>query len=71
MDISWILFLIITYFAPSLMDLIFNGYVRAHVFLVNFLLGWTVVAWVYCLIWVRQEKKRNMRKGWHDITGNL
>ncbi len=63
MDLFWAAFLTISYFAPSLADEILNKNIRVHVFFVNLLLGWTIVIWVYCFIWVYYEKKRNMQRG--------
>ena len=62
MDLFWAAFLAIAYFAPSLADDMLNKNLRGYVFFVNLMLGWTVVIWVYCFIWVYNEKKRNMQK---------
>ena len=63
MDLFWAALLAIAYFAPSLSDEIFNNDLRGHVFFMNLLLGWTIVIWIYCFIWVYNEKERTMRKG--------
>jgi len=61
MDLAVIIFFTIAYFAPSLADGLMNNGPRAHVFLVNLLSGWTLIAWVYAFIWVFQERRRNRK----------
>ena len=58
MDLFWIILLVAIYLAPSIADQILNGNIRAHVFIVNLTLGWTIIAWVYVFIWVFNERKR-------------
>jgi len=53
-----IVFFVGIYFAPIIADQILNGNIRSHVFIVNVTLGWTIICWIYALIWVFQERKR-------------
>jgi hypothetical protein len=39
------------YFLPSLLAVIRNKRDTLTIFLVNFLLGWSVIGWVVCLVW--------------------
>lgn len=51
LELSFIILMIIFYFLPSLV-----AYVRHHknilaIFMLNLLLGWTVLGWVGSLVW--------------------
>ena len=68
MNVVSVTLLVLVYFLPSLADGILNKNVRSHVFLVNVLLGWTVIGWVYAFIWVYRENKRKRRHHWHNLS---
>ena len=52
------LLLVAIYFSPTICEQIVNKDIRGRVFLINFLLGWTVIAWIYAFVLVLQERKR-------------
>jgi hypothetical protein len=45
------------YFLPSLLG--YKKQDKVFIFLVNFLLGWTVIAWIFCLIWATSKDNKS------------
>jgi hypothetical protein len=41
----------VMYFLPSLIAALRNQKDVLTIFLVNFLLGWSVIGWIVCLVW--------------------
>jgi hypothetical protein len=54
--------LVIAYFAPFLFSLIRGHNDKLAIFLLNLLLGWTLLGWVIALIWSATSNRRcNLR----------
>ncbi len=52
-----ILFSILVYFTPTLIAAYRNHNDWAVIFILNLFLGWTVVAWIFALIWSLMNPK--------------
>ena len=58
--ISFIFLLIITaliYFVPTIIALVKHHTYKLYIIVINIILGWTLLAWIVCLIWSLIDKK--------------
>jgi hypothetical protein len=49
---------IIPYFLPTIVAALRNHPNAGAIFVVNFLLGWTLLAWILCLVWAASSTNR-------------
>lgn len=54
-----LVFMFISYFLPWIIALLRGTNSNGLIFLVNLLIGWTVIGWVICLIWSICAARRN------------
>jgi hypothetical protein len=71
---------IAVYLAPTFIAMYRNKINYFRIFIINFALGWTVLAWIYCLIESLKrdpiavdmdEMIRKSQAGTHEVTVNL
>lgn len=58
--ISFIFLIIITaliYFVPTIIALVKHHTYKLYIIVINIILGWTLLAWIVCLIWSLIDKK--------------
>jgi hypothetical protein len=46
---------LLVYLIPSLVAFHREHENKAGILIVNFLAGWTIVGWIYCLIWSKRD----------------
>jgi len=55
--VSYFILCFVTYFLPTLTALFFGSNRAGEVFLINFLLGWTIIGWIWAFVWAVTPKK--------------
>ena len=54
----FILILVIPYFLPSIIAFLRKHHNSAAILLLNIFLGWTIIAWIACLVWALTATQR-------------
>jgi len=49
---------LIPYFLPTIVALMRDHPRSGGIFLINFLFGWTLIAWIICLVWAVSDDRR-------------
>ncbi len=57
MQLTWVTVLLVMYFLPALLALRRHDEELGKIFLLNLLVGWTLLSWGVAFVWALEEEK--------------